>query len=60
VYACPVCCSQVTLFCNGTNTRYGRAANPYPTVTFTPLEAPSFARRDNLWLQCERAPRASC
>ena len=30
------------------NTRYGWAANPYPTGTCTPQETPSFARRDNL------------
>jgi len=45
VYACPVSCSQVTLLRNGTNTRYGRAANPYPTGTLTRQETPSFARR---------------
>lgn len=40
-------CSQVTPLRHGTNTRYGRAANPYPTGTFTRQETPSFARRDN-------------
>ena len=60
VYACPVCCSQVTLLRNGTNTRYGRVATPYPTGTFTRQETPGFARRDNLRLKSERAPQASC
>ena len=40
-------CSRVTPLRHGTNTRYGRAANPYPTGTFTRQETPSFARRDN-------------
>jgi len=58
VYACPVSCSQVTLLRNGTNTRDGRAANPYPTGTFTPLETPSFARRYNQPPQERAPPRA--
>ncbi len=40
-------CSRVSPLRHGTNTRYGRAANPYPTGTFTRQETPSFARRDN-------------
>ena len=48
MYACPAFSSQLTPLRNGTNTRYGRVANPYPTGTFTRQEAPSFARRDNV------------
>jgi hypothetical protein len=40
-------CSRVTPLRHGTNTRYGRAANPYPTGTLTRQETPSFARHDN-------------
>jgi hypothetical protein len=41
------CCSRLAPLRSRTNTRYGRAADPYPTGTFTPQETPSFARRDN-------------
>lgn len=41
-------CSRVTPLRHGTNTRYGRAADPYPTGTFTRQETPSLARRDNV------------
>jgi hypothetical protein len=44
----PYYCSRVTPLRNGTNTRYGRVASPYPTGTYTPQETPSFARRDNV------------
>jgi len=42
------CCSRLAPLRSRTNTRYGRAANPYPTGTFTPQETPSFARRDTV------------
>jgi hypothetical protein len=48
VYACPICCSQLAPLRNGTNTRYGWVASPYPTGTSTRQETPSFARRDNV------------
>ncbi len=51
-------CSRVTPLRHGTNTRYGRAANPYPTGTFTRQETPSFARRDNVKANAARAPTA--
>jgi hypothetical protein len=41
-------CSRVAPLRHGTNTRYGRAAHPYPTGTLTRQETPSFARRDNV------------
>ena len=41
-------CSRLSPLRNGTNTRYGWVANPYPTGTFTRQETPSFARRDNV------------
>jgi len=47
--------SQLTPLRSRTNTRYGRAANPYPTGTFTPQETPSFARRDNVQPKAARA-----
>jgi hypothetical protein len=52
----PYCCSRVTPLRNGTNTRYGRVASPYPTGTYTPQETPSFARRDNVKAKAARAP----
>ena len=51
----PYCCSRVTPLRNGTNTRYGRVASPYPTGTYTPQETPSFARRDNVQAKAARA-----
>ena len=42
-------CSRLTPLRSRTNTRYGRAANPYPTGTLTRQETPSFARRDNVF-----------
>jgi len=48
-------CSRLTPLRSRTNTRYGRAANPYPTGTFTPQETPSFARRDNVQAKAARA-----
>ncbi len=36
---------------HGPKTRYGWAANPFPTGTFTPQDTPSFARRDNVLLK---------
>ena len=48
MYACPICCSRLSPLRNGTNTRYGWAANPYPTGTSTQQETPSFARRDSV------------
>jgi len=35
------------LLLNEINTRYGWVANPCPTGTFTPLDTPGFAQRDN-------------
>jgi len=35
---------------HGPKIRYGWVASPYPTGTFTPQDAPSFARRDNIWV----------
>ena len=49
-------CSRLTPLRSRTNTRYGRAANPYPTGTCTPQKTPSFARRDNVQLKAARAP----
>jgi hypothetical protein len=43
----PYSCSRVTPLRNGTNTRYGWVASPYPTGTLTRQETPSFSRRDN-------------
>ena len=50
-----IVCSRLTLLSNRTNTRYGRAANPHPTGTFTPQETPSLARRDNDRAKAARA-----
>ena len=59
VYAYPIYCSQVNPLRNGTNTRYGRVASPYPTGTYTPQETPSLARHDNVWGKAARAPTDS-
>jgi len=40
-------CSLLLQLRHGCKTRYGWVASPFPTGTFTPLDTPSFARRDN-------------
>ena len=56
MHACPLCCSWLSPLRNGTNTRYGWVASPYPTGTSTRQEAPSFARRDNVQEGARGAP----
>jgi len=41
------CSSRLAELRHRRNTRYGWAANPYPTGTYTPQDAPSFAWRAN-------------
>lgn len=55
----PLVPEKATPLRNGTNTRYERVANPYPTVTCTQQETPSFARRDNINAQESAACGAS-
>ena len=47
VYAYLTFRSRVTPLLIKIKTRYGWAANPYPTGTFTLKDAPGFAQRDN-------------
>ena len=47
VYASPVLFAALKRLRLRRKTRYGWVASPFPTGTFTPLEAPSLSRRDN-------------
>jgi hypothetical protein len=51
-FTCFVCRKENLLLRHRRNTRYGWVANPYPTGTCAPQDAPSFAWRANAELKC--------
>ena len=60
VYASPVLFTAFRRLRHGRKTRYGWVASPYPTGTFTPQEAPSLSRRDNVQAQPPRVSAVGC